>query len=123
MKPSKIKCLRCEEYFEPVYRGDDTFTLRCEICNQFVAAQAHQACKTGKVTTRSGLTIPVWMSYRCLYCNEYFNLTEAEIHFGKTREQDRSEMRRSAKMDPDMPGHHDPDTCRCRECCNSRGGG
>ena len=53
--------------------------------DDFVVAQTFEASSTGKVTVRSGLTIPVWISFRCLYCGEYFSQGGAETHFGITR--------------------------------------
>lgn len=53
----------------------------------WVAHQTNQARSTGWVTTRKGVTLPVWCAFRCLYCGEYFNQAEAEEHFGKTREE------------------------------------
>ena len=55
--------------------------LKCK----WVAKQTYQAAHTGKVTVRSGHTIPVWLAFRCLYCGEYFSQTAAEEHFGENR--------------------------------------
>lgn len=55
--------------------------LKCE----WVTQQTAEACKTGKVTVRSGHRIPVWLAFRCLYCGEYFSQSGAEEHFGTTR--------------------------------------
>ncbi len=55
--------------------------LKCK----WVAEQTIQASKTGKVTVRSGHTIPVWVAFRCLYCGEYFSQSGAEEHFGTKR--------------------------------------
>lgn len=57
------------------------FMKKCE----WVAKQTNEA-KSGMVSLRDGLKIPVWLSYRCLYCGEYFNRKGAEEHFGETRE-------------------------------------
>ncbi len=57
---------------------------------KWVAEQTCQAAKTGKVTIRSGHTIPVWMAFRCLYCGEYFSQAAAEEHFGETRAEYKS---------------------------------
>jgi len=78
-------CRRCEKEFEPVYRGKDIFSVRCDECERFIVAQTMEARETDRVTTRSGGSIPVWIAYRCLYCGEYFNQSEAEEHFGETR--------------------------------------
>ncbi len=55
--------------------------LKCE----WVASQTAEASRTGKVTVRSGHTIPVWLAFRCLYCGEYFSQAGAEEHFGTKR--------------------------------------
>ena len=55
--------------------------LKCK----WVAQQTVQACRTGKVTVRSGYTIPVWLAFRCLFCGEYFDQVGAEEHFGQKR--------------------------------------
>lgn len=51
---------------------------------EWVAKQTQEA-KSGMVTVRSGVRLPVRFAYRCLYCGEYFNQKGAEGHFGKTR--------------------------------------
>lgn len=55
--------------------------LKCK----WVAEQTTEASRTGKVTVRSGHTIPVWLAFRCLYCGEYFSQAGAEEHFGVKR--------------------------------------
>lgn len=55
--------------------------LKCK----WVAEQTTEASRTGKVTVRSGHTIPVWLAFRCLYCGEYFSQAGAEEHFGTAR--------------------------------------
>lgn len=55
--------------------------LKCK----WVAQQTLEASRTGKVTVRSGHTIPVWLAFRCLYCGEYFSQAGAEEHFGMAR--------------------------------------
>ena len=76
----KRKCLRCEAEFLPMNHDQ----VRCYECGLFIANQTIEA-KTGWVTTRGGGSIPTWIAFRCLYCGEYFNQSEAEIHFGETR--------------------------------------
>ncbi len=110
-------CKRCEEEFKPKNCKQE----RCEKCEKYIVAQTLEA-KTGRVTTRCGGSIPVWIAYRCLYCGEYFNQTEAEIHFGKTRTEHVKALARKIQMDPDKPGSHDPDTCECDECKKLRKG-
>jgi len=61
--------------------GRSVEILKCK----WVAEQTIEASKTGKVTVRSGHIIPVWLSFRCLYCGEYFNQIGAEEHFGMKR--------------------------------------
>jgi len=53
----------------------------------WVQKQTNEACATGHVTLRNGKKIPVWMTFRCLYCGEYFNQRGAEEHFGKPRSE------------------------------------
>ena len=72
-------------------RCPDT-AVTVEAKRKFVARQTKEAESTGDVTLRNcgeirTGTIPVWMSYRCLYCGEYFNQTMAEDHFGMTRKE------------------------------------
>ena len=55
--------------------------LKCK----WVAEQTIEASRTGKVTVRSGHTIPAWLAFRCLYCGEYFSQVGAEEHFGTAR--------------------------------------
>lgn len=55
--------------------------LKCK----WVTEQTVEAMRTGKVTIRSGHTIPVWLAFRCLYCGEYFSQAGAEEHFGTKR--------------------------------------
>jgi len=45
-------------------------------------------------------------------------LTEGQLFLKEEAESKGGEV----KMDPDMPGHHDPDMCECTECKKSRGG-
>ncbi|KKN38493.1 hypothetical protein LCGC14_0752970 [marine sediment metagenome] len=54
---------------------------------EWVAKQTSEASRTGFVTVRRGMRIPVWLAFRCLYCGEYFNQCAAEEHFGKTRSE------------------------------------
>lgn len=61
-----------------------TTSKRISKC-EWVAQQTFEASKTGKVTVRSGHKIPVWLSFRCLYCGEYFSQGGAEEHFGTKR--------------------------------------
>lgn len=39
---------------------------------------------TGDVTCSCGFTLPVRLSYRCLYCGEWYCSSCAETHFRKT---------------------------------------
>ena len=55
--------------------------LKCD----WVTQQTFEACRTGKVTVRTGHTIPVWLAFRCLFCGEYFSQSGAEEHFGTSR--------------------------------------
>ena len=57
----------------------------------WVQRQTYLAKNKGYVITRSGIKLPVWMAFRCLYCGEYFSQAEAEEHFGATREEYNSE--------------------------------
>jgi hypothetical protein len=53
--------------------------------SEWIARQLAQASREGTITTRKGKVIPVHLSYRCLYCGEFFSQTGAEEHFGQTR--------------------------------------
>ena len=57
----------------------------------WVRRQVLEASKSDKVTVRRGVRTPLWLTYRCLYCGEYFSQVEAEKHFGKTREEYKAE--------------------------------
>jgi len=51
----------------------------------WVARQTREAAQNNYVTDRRGISIPLFMAYRCLYCGEYFAQTQAEEHFGTIR--------------------------------------
>lgn len=53
-----------------------------------VAKQLRQAWTAHvKVTCGCGLTLPLMLSYRCLYCGEFYCRRCAEVHFGTPRAQ------------------------------------
>ena len=51
----------------------------------WVYQQTFEASRTNQVRIRNGKRIPVWQSFRCLFCGEYFSQKGAEEHFGQTR--------------------------------------
>ena len=51
----------------------------------FVSKQTMQAQKYSWVRCFCEIKLPLWMSYRCLYCGEYYCQKCAEKHFGMTQ--------------------------------------
>lgn len=73
--------------------------MHCSLPDWPAIAMQFQEAKTGKVTCRCGITIPLRFAFRCLYCGEYFCTSCAEEHFGMTREEYKA-RRREADNDP-----------------------
>lgn len=51
----------------------------------FVFAQIKQAAANEPVSCYCGACGPAYKLFRCVYCGEFYCLTCAEEHFGKTR--------------------------------------
>jgi len=52
---------------------------------EWIFRQMSLAIKEGMIPLRNGSKIPLRLTYRCLYCGEWFSQVGAEKHFGKTR--------------------------------------
>ena len=53
---------------------------------KFIAMQHQQAKHTHLVRCACGVSLGVYAVFQCLYCNEFFCTTCAEVHFGETIE-------------------------------------
>ena len=60
--------------------------------SKWISFQTTEARRSGTVPLSNGKSIPIFLAYRCLYCGEYYNQTQAEEHFGQTRAQWRKEV-------------------------------
>jgi hypothetical protein len=57
------------------------------VSKQFREASYHEGEWLQQVTCSCGFKMPLRFAYKCLYCNEFYCGTCAEMHFGKTRKQ------------------------------------